>query len=109
MMHVLELRGIHFQTELRIPIEYRGLQLEADLRCDLLVENTLVVELQSVNSIALIHIAQLLTNMKLLNQPMGLMINFIVLIFSRKVKKLTSVNYMKEFFKTIDLNETYIP
>ena len=108
-MHVLELRGIHFQTELRIPIEYRGLQLEADLRCDLLVENTLVVELQSVNSIALIHIAQLLTNMKLLNQPMGLMINFIVLIFSRKVKKLTSVNYMKEFFKTIDLNETYIP
>ncbi|WP_316801156.1 GxxExxY protein [Pedobacter frigidisoli] len=76
MMHELERRDIQFATELSIPIDYKGLQIEADLRCDLLVENTLVVELKSVSNIAPIHIAQLLTYMKLLNQPMGLIINF---------------------------------
>ena len=76
MMHELQIKGLSFETELSIPIEYKGLQLEAELRCDLLIENTLVVELKSVNTVAPIHIAQLLTYMKLLNQPMGLMINF---------------------------------
>lgn len=76
MIHELEIRNISFKSELIIPINYKGLEIDAELRCDLLIEDTLLVELKSVGSIAQIHVAQLLTYMKLLNQPMGLMINF---------------------------------
>ena len=63
MMHELEIRDLNYETELSIPISYKGLELKADLRCDLFIEDTLVVELKSVNSIAPIHISQLLTYM----------------------------------------------
>ncbi|RZL28833.1 MAG: GxxExxY protein [Pedobacter sp.] len=97
MMHELEIRGLGFETELSIPIEYKGLQLEAELRCDLLIENTLVVELKSVNTVAPIHIAQLLTYMKLLNQPMGLMINFNCTHIFKEGQK----TYVNEFYERI--------
>lgn len=72
----LELRQINFLSELKIPLQYKGFELESKLRCDLLVENALVVELKSVNEIIPIFDAQLLTYMNLLNAPIGLLINF---------------------------------
>ena len=76
MVHEVSLRNINCQSEMMIPVNYKGLLLDANLRCDLLVENSLIVEFKAVDEIAPIHIAQLLTYMKLLNLPMGLMINF---------------------------------
>ncbi|MHC0444257.1 GxxExxY protein [Flavobacterium sp. 3-218] len=76
MIKELTLRGIKFQSELKIPVEYRGLELESDLRCDLFIENCLVVELKAVDQIIPIHIAKLMSYMKLLESPIGLMINF---------------------------------
>jgi len=76
MIHELTQRNINFQTEMIIPIEYDGLVLDANLRCDLLVEDSLVVEFKAVETILPIHVAQLLTYMKLLKLPIGLMINF---------------------------------
>ena len=76
MIHELTLRGIHFQTELTIPIEYKGLSLESDLRCDLFVENCLVVELKATDKIIPVHVAKLMSYMNLLEAPIGLMINF---------------------------------
>lgn len=64
------------KTELIIPVNYKRLDVEAGLRCDLLVEDLLVVELKAVESIKPIFEAQLLTYMKLLKVPTGLMINF---------------------------------
>jgi GxxExxY protein len=72
----LELRKINFSSELLVPLRYKGHELESKLRCDLFVENTLVVELKSVNEIHPIFEAQLLTYMNLLNAPIGLLINF---------------------------------
>jgi len=72
----LELRKINFSSELLVPLRYKGHELESKLRCDLFVENTLVVELKSVNEINPIFEAQLLTYMNLLNAPIGLLINF---------------------------------
>ncbi|HEY1193645.1 GxxExxY protein, partial [Flavobacterium sp.] len=46
MIKELSLRGINFESELKIPVEYKGLQLESDLRCDLFIENCLVLELK---------------------------------------------------------------
>lgn len=76
MIKELTLRGINFQSELKIPVEYKGLELESDLRCDLFIENCLVVELKAVDQIIPIHVAKLMSYMKLLESPIGLMINF---------------------------------
>ena len=59
-----------------IPLNYKGLELESKLRCDLFIENTLVVEIKAVNEMNAIFDAQLLTYMNLLNAPIGLLINF---------------------------------
>ena len=72
----LELRKINFSSELQIPLNYKGYELESKLRCDLLIENSLVVELKSVTEINPIFEAQLLTYMNLLKVPIGLLINF---------------------------------
>ena len=72
----LELRKINFLSELQIPLIYKGYELNSKLRCDLFVENSLVVELKSVTEINPIFEAQLLTYMNLLKAPMGLLINF---------------------------------
>ncbi|CAM3949657.1 GxxExxY protein [Flavobacterium weaverense] len=72
----LELRKINFLSELTIPLKYKGFELESKLRCDLFVENVLVLELKSVNEVNPIFEAQLLTYMNLLHSPIGLLINF---------------------------------
>jgi GxxExxY protein len=72
----LELRNIRFESEFKIPIHYKGIEVDTDLRLDLLVENVLVVELKAVEYILPVHEAQILTYMKLLAKPKGLLINF---------------------------------
>ena len=57
----LELRKINFSSELQIPLNYKGYELESKLRCNLLIENSLVVELKSITEINPIFEAQLLT------------------------------------------------
>jgi len=57
-------------------VNFKGISLDTDLRCDLFIENILVVELKAVSTFAPIHQAQLLTYMKLLNAPKGLLLNF---------------------------------
>jgi GxxExxY protein len=72
----LTIRGIEFETELKIPVCYKGLALETGLRCDLLVEKSLVVELKALDKVLPIHEAQILTYMKLPEIPIGLLLNF---------------------------------
>ena len=76
LKHELKLDGIEFCSEMRVPVNYKGSQFDADLRCDLFVENSLIVELKAVEKILPIHEAQLMSYMKLLNVPIGLMLNF---------------------------------
>src|SRR6187431_1329452 len=76
LIRELTLKGINFQSELIIPIEYKGLTLESELRCDLFIEKCLVLELKAVDKIAPIYEAQLMSYMNLLGAPIGLMINF---------------------------------
>lgn len=69
-------RKINFSTEMRIPVIYKNKELEIDFKCDLYIENCLVIELKAVAEINSIHEAQLLTYMKLLKSPKGILINF---------------------------------
>lgn len=70
------LRGLDYKSEFIVPVEYKGIEVEADLRCDFLIENAIVVELKAVDSILPVFEAQLLTYMKLLKIPKGILINF---------------------------------
>jgi GxxExxY protein len=94
----LSIKDFKFKTELIIPINYKGLEIDANLRCDLFVENCLIVELKSVEKILPIHEAQLLTNMKLLKIPMGLMINFNVTNIYKEGQK----TYINELYRILE-------
>ncbi len=72
----LSIRGISFLSELSIPIFYKGDSLDVDLKCDLFVENAIVLELKSVDKMLPLFDAQLLTYMKLLEVSKGILINF---------------------------------
>lgn len=69
-------RKINFLTEMKIPVLYKNKELAIDFRCDLYVEECLVVELKSVQEMTTVFEAQLLTYMKLLKSPKGILINF---------------------------------
>jgi GxxExxY protein len=94
----LSIKDFKFKTELIIPINYKGLEIDANLRCDLFVENCLLVELKSVEKILPIHEAQLLTYMKLLKIPMGLMINFNVTNIYKEGQK----TYINELYRILE-------
>jgi GxxExxY protein len=72
----LFLRNINFLSEQIVPVNYKGMEFNAELRCDLIVEDVIVVELKSVDAIVPVFEAQLLTYMKLLKKPKGILINF---------------------------------
>lgn len=72
----LELRKISCANQKMVPIEYKGYIFEEPLRFDLLIDNCLLVELKSVEHVLPIHKAQLLSYMKLLDIPIGLLTNF---------------------------------
>ena len=65
LSHELNGHGIKYETQKDMPIDYKGLKLESGYRIDLFVENSLIVELKSVDTILSVHEAQILTYMKL--------------------------------------------
>lgn len=70
------LRGINYKSQLFVPIDYKGIALNADYRLDFLVEDEIVVELKATEGILPVHEAQLLTYMKLLQKRKGILVNF---------------------------------
>jgi len=68
--------GLNVKSQVTLPVSYKGKELELGLILDLLVNDSVIVELKSVESILPIHIAQLLTYLKLTKKPKGLLINF---------------------------------
>ncbi len=71
-----ELRGLEYKTQKLVKIDYKGFTREEPLRFDLLVESCVLVEIKVVERVVPAHKAQLLSYMKLLNVPIGLLINF---------------------------------
>ena len=69
-------RNLHYSSEHIVAVAYKGMELDADLRCDFVVNDAIVVELKAVDMVAPVHEAQLLTYMKLLEKPKGILINF---------------------------------
>jgi GxxExxY protein len=85
--HELKLSGITFATQYPIPVEYKEVRLECGFRADFLVENTLILELKSVEQIESVHEAQILTYMKFAGVRIGLLINFNVKLLRNGIKR----------------------
>ena len=71
-----DLRGVRYKRQVTLPIEYKGEELDADFRIDLLVGDEIIIELKSVEILHPVFEAQLLTYLKLADKRLGLLINF---------------------------------
>jgi GxxExxY protein len=76
LTHELSTRGIAFRRQVDVPVRYKDLDLEFHYRVDILVEEKLLVEVKTVRTVAPVHVAQVLTYLRLLRQEHGLLINF---------------------------------
>ena len=72
----LELRQIPYQSEVELPLEYKGVQIAKGYLIDLLIEDCLIVEIKSVEKLLPIHSSQIMTYMRLQKVSSGLLINF---------------------------------
>jgi GxxExxY protein len=86
----LRLRGIPYNRQKWLPIQYKGVELDTGYRIDILVAESLILELKACESLEPIHEAQLLTYLKLTGIKVGLLINFNVPILKEGIKRLVN-------------------
>lgn len=88
--------GYDVKQQLYVPINYEGVEIETKLIVDLLVNDSIVLELKAVEEILPIHEAQLLTYMKVLKKPQGLLINFFMNNITKSLRP-----FINEYFKDL--------
>lgn len=93
----LEKNGFNVKQQLYVPIIYEGIEIETKLVVDLLINDCIVVELKTVEKLLSIHEAQLLTYMKVLKKPQGLLINFFTNNITRSMEPLVN-----EYFNQLE-------
>ena len=86
----MTLRGIKFERQVPLPLNYKGVDLDCGYRMDLLVEDKVIVELKSIEALEPIHDAQLLTYLRLRDAWLGLIINFNVIMLKDGVRRLVN-------------------
>lgn len=95
LKYELERNGYDVKQQLSVKIDYYDLEFESDLRIDLLVNDCVVVELKAIENVLPIHEAQLLTYMKLLQRPQGLLINFNTTNITKSMKPLVNDHFAR--------------
>jgi GxxExxY protein len=90
LAHELRLRGIAFEQEVAVGVNYKGLEIDGAYRADFIVSNSLVVELKSTDRIEPVHKAQLLTYLKWSRLNVGLLINFNVRVLKSGICRIVN-------------------
>ena len=88
MCRELVLRGISFERQVGLPLDYKGVKLDCGYRLDLVVENRVIVEIKTIERFEAIHEAQLLTYLRLTKVWLGLLINFNVPVLKDGINRL---------------------
>jgi GxxExxY protein len=88
LVHELRLKNIQVKSQLTLPVIYKGIEVDSGFRLDLLVEDCVIVEIKSSDSITPVHCAQLLTYLKLTNKRLGLLMNFNVVHLRDGIKRI---------------------
>ncbi|MEL7221823.1 MAG: GxxExxY protein [Bacteroidota bacterium] len=92
-----QLQGMSYSSEHFVPVHYKGINVGTDLRCDFLVEDTIVLELKAVKEFEPIFTAKVLTYMNLLEKPKGLLVNFNVANIMQKGSK----SFVNELYRLL--------
>jgi GxxExxY protein len=96
LVQVLKEKGLKVSYQQKVPVIFHGVYLECDLRYDIMVEETIIVEIKAVDFLLPIHEAQLLTYLKLTQKPKGILLNFnCVNIFKEGQKTLVTELFAK--------------
>ena len=90
LIHELQINGLSVSSQVPVEMSYKGVNLGEGLRLDLLIEDSLIVELKSVDELKPVHYKQLLTYLKLLDKRIGLLINFNVNDFRDGIKRVVN-------------------
>ncbi len=90
----LQIQGLKVQRQVGLPLVYKDVKCDLGYRLDLLVENTVIVEIKSVEALNDVHVAQLLTYLKLSDRKLGLLINFNVALLKDGIRRM--VNNLNE-------------
>ena len=90
----LQLQGLNVQRQIGLPLVYKDVKCDVGYRLDLLVENSVIVEIKSVEALNDVHLAQLLTYLKLSDCNLGLLINFNVARLKNGIRRV--VNNLRE-------------
>jgi GxxExxY protein len=83
----LGLRGLRYERQRTVPLQYKGHRLRADLKLDLIVDDRVIVELKVVEKLLPIHEAQILTYLRLTEKPFGLLLNFNVPLLKDGIRR----------------------
>ena len=89
--HELELRGVGYQKELPVPLTYKGKRIEVGFRADVVIEQKLLIELKAVEQVLPIHKAQVITYLKLMHFPLGLLINFNEILIKDGIQRVLNI------------------
>lgn len=90
LVHKLFKIGLKIETQKPIPLIFEEIRLECGFRCDILVENKVIIEVKAVEALNDIHMAQILTYLKLTNTKLGLLMNFNVLKMKDGVRRVVN-------------------
>ena len=88
LAHELVERGIAFERQKLLPVQYKGITIDAGYRLDLLVERRIIVELKAVDRLTPIHEAQMLTYLRLANCRIGLLLNFNAVVLRKGIRRM---------------------
>jgi GxxExxY protein len=90
LAHELRCRGIEFACEVALPVRYGGIEIEAGYRIDMLVADCIIIDNKSVQAMAAIHEAQLLTYLKLSGNRLGFLVNWNVRLIKDAIKRMVN-------------------
>jgi len=96
LQHELHVAGFRSANQVGLPVVYRGVKLELGYRMDLLVEDLVIVEIKSVDAIAPVHQAQVISYLKLSGKSIALLINFNVVHLKDGIKRFVNGKGWKE-------------
>lgn len=87
----LGLRGVAYQKELLVPLNYKGVCIEVGFRADIIIEQKLLIELKAVEQVLPIHKAQVITYLKLTRLPLGILINFNEVLIKHGIQRVLNL------------------
>lgn len=88
LCYELEQQGLNVKKQVHLPIKYQSLDIDSGLRLDLLIENSIIIELKAVEKLLPIHQAQLITYLKLADKRLGFLFNFNVKLMREGIKRI---------------------